>query len=45
MCSSDLELEDFCDSVIAGQQRLLGNNYVKLDKSDMMAIYLSCYDR
>lgn len=39
------ELEDFCDSVIAGQQRLLGNNYVKLDKSDMMAIYLSCYDR
>ncbi len=38
------DLEVFTESVIAGQQRLLVNNYVELDHADMMDIYRSCYD-
>lgn len=37
------ELAVFTDSVIEGQQRLLNNNYVFLDRDDMMEIYRSCY--
>ncbi|HHX37040.1 MAG TPA: 4-hydroxybutyrate dehydrogenase [Clostridiaceae bacterium] len=36
------ELADFADGVIAGQQRLLQNNYIELGKDDMIAIYQSC---
>lgn len=37
------ELITFTDSVIEGQQRLLKNNYVSLDRDDMIEIYKSCY--
>lgn len=37
------ELITFTDSVIEGQQRLLKNNYVPLNRDDMIAIYKSCY--
>ncbi len=37
------ELITFTDSVIEGQQRLLNNNYVFLDREDMIEIYKSCY--
>lgn len=37
------ELITFTDSVIEGQQRLLKNNYVFLDRDDMIDIYKSCY--
>lgn len=39
------ELEGFCDGVIEGQQRLLANNYVFLEKQDMLDIYLDCFDK
>lgn len=37
------ELVTFTDSVIEEQQRLLNNNYVFLDRDDMIEIYKSCY--
>lgn len=40
---SDSEFESFTDGVIAGQQRLLGNNYVGLTRQDILDIYQSIY--
>lgn len=40
---SEAELSVFSEGVLAGQQRLLNNNYVPLGKGDMMAIYQACY--
>ena len=40
---SDAEFEGFAKGVIAGQQRLLGNNYVELSQEDMVEIYRSVY--
>lgn len=37
------QIEAFTDSVIANQQRLLGNNYVPLDRSDLIDIYTKLY--
>lgn len=37
------EFPVFADSVIEGQQRLLGNNYTELTREDMIAIYNACY--
>lgn len=37
------EFSEFSDSVLEGQQRLLNNNYVALDKDDMLMIYKACY--
>ena len=37
------QIETFTDSVIANQQRLLGNNYVPLDRSDLIDIYTKLY--
>ena len=39
------ELESFADNVIAGQQRLLKNSCVPLNKADMMEIYQSIYNQ
>lgn len=39
------ELESFVDNVIEGQQRLLKNNYVDLNKAEMLEIYLNVYDK
>jgi len=33
------ELEEFADSVIVGQQRLLSNNYVEMTRNDILEIY------
>ena len=32
-------IEEFADSVIKNQQRLLKNNYISLDRNDIMDIY------
>lgn len=40
---SDSEFQDFAESVTAGQQRLLSNNYVSLSEEDMVEIYRSIY--
>ena len=37
------ELEEFTDSVIANQQRLLNNNFVPLSRQDILDIYTSPY--
>ena len=37
------ELEEFTDSVIANQQRLLNNNFVPLSRQDILDIYTSLY--
>ena len=37
------EFEGFADGVIAGQQRLLGNNYTELTRQDIIDIYHSIY--
>ncbi|WMJ82376.1 4-hydroxybutyrate dehydrogenase [Clostridium sp. MB40-C1] len=37
------EIEAFADSVIAGQQRLLANNYVPLSRDEIRDIYKSLY--
>jgi len=37
------EIEEFADSVIANQQRLLGNNYVALDRDKIIEIYKGVY--
>lgn len=37
------EIESFTDSVISGQQRLLGNSYVPLSREDILNIYKSLY--
>ena len=37
------EIEEFADSVVANQQRLLGNNYVALSRDDIRDIYASLY--
>ncbi|MPN54806.1 hypothetical protein SDC9_202483 [bioreactor metagenome] len=37
------EIERFTDSVIEGQQRLLGNSYVPLSREDMLNIYKNLY--
>lgn len=37
------EFPVFADSVLEGQQRLLGNNYVELTREDMIDIYNACY--
>lgn len=39
----DGELQRFAEGVTAGQQRLLGNNYVPLSVEDMVEIYRSIY--
>ena len=39
------ELESFADNVIAGQQRLLKNSCVPLNKADIMEIYQSIYNQ
>ncbi|WPC42413.1 4-hydroxybutyrate dehydrogenase [Clostridium sp. JS66] len=38
-----VEIETFTDSVIAGQQRLLVNNYVPISREDMIQIYSNLY--
>ena len=40
---SDGEFRGFAEGVMAGQQRLLGNNYVPLTVEDMVEIYQSVY--
>lgn len=40
---SDSEFQGFAEGVTAGQQRLLGNNYVPLSVEDMVEIYRSIY--
>ena len=40
---SDSEFQGFAEGVMAGQQRLLGNNYVPLTVEDMVEIYQSVY--
>lgn len=37
------EIEPFTDGVIAGQQRLLGNNYVPFERDDFINIYKALY--
>ena len=37
------EIEEFADSVVANQQRLLGNNYTALSRDDIRDIYASLY--
>ena len=37
------EIEIFTDSVIASQQRLLGNSYVPLSRDDIIQIYRNLY--
>lgn len=37
------EIESFADSVIAGQQRLLANNYVELSRDEIRDIYKALY--
>lgn len=37
------EIEIFADNVIAGQQRLLANNYVPLSREEIIAIYKNLY--
>jgi len=37
------EIEVFTDSVIEKQQRLLGNNYVPLDRNEILNIYINLY--
>ena len=37
------ELEVFTDNVLQTQQRLLGNNYVPLDRQEILEIYRSVY--
>ena len=37
------EIECFADSVIATQQRLLGNNYVELSRDEIRDIYKRLY--
>lgn len=37
------EIVGFSESVIATQQRLLGNNYVKFEKEDLISIYSKLY--
>lgn len=37
------EIETFTDSVIAGQQRLLVNNYVPLSREEILTIYRNLY--
>lgn len=41
MLESEIEL--FTDSVIEKQQRLLGNNYIPLDRNDILNIYKNLY--
>ncbi|MDO4965865.1 MAG: 4-hydroxybutyrate dehydrogenase [Lachnospiraceae bacterium] len=36
---TEAEIEEFTDSVIENQQRLLGNNYVFLDRNQIMGVY------
>ena len=40
---SDSEFQGFAESVTAGQQRLLSNNYAPLSEEDMVEIYCSIY--
>ena len=40
---SDAEFQGFAEGVMAGQQRLLNNNYVPLSVEDMVAIFNSIY--
>ncbi len=37
------EIEGFADAVISGQQRLLANNYVPLERTDIINIYKNLY--
>ena len=37
------EIEEFTDSVIENQQRLLANNFVPLDREHMIKIYRELY--
>ncbi|MCK5779953.1 MAG: 4-hydroxybutyrate dehydrogenase [Psychrilyobacter sp.] len=37
------EIESFADAVLTGQQRLLANNYVNLDRDDIIKIYRNLY--
>lgn len=39
----EAEIEEFADSVVANQQRLLGNNYVALSRDDIRDIYKVLY--
>ena len=40
---SDAEFQGFAEGVMAGQTRLLNNNYVPLTIEDMVEIYKSVY--
>lgn len=40
---SEKDLEEFTDNVIGKQERLMANNYVKLDKDKVYGIYKSLY--
>ena len=37
------EIDIFADGVIAGQQRLLANNYVELSRDEIAEIYRKLY--
>ena len=40
---SEKELEEFSDNVIEKQQRLMANNYIKLDRDQVHGIYKTLY--
>ena len=37
------ELEEFTDSVVQRQQRLMANNFVPLDRDRVLKIYMELY--
>ena len=40
---SEEELEEFTDSVLENQGRLMANNFVKLDRERVYKIYKECF--
>jgi len=40
---TEAQIEEFSDSTIANQQRLLGNNYAELTKEDMITIFKNLF--
>ena len=40
---SEEELEEFTDSVLENQGRLMANNFVKLDRERVYKIYRECF--